>query len=194
MKRNRNNQIKVTLAQEFLAALCHQPPQRLTERNFAAILELLHHLPERMPGSFICGIAGPGPGANEVRGTRQTSSAEVIISARVQEWAPTDRAQRMGNEAYLRPARGAEVFCIPPIDSAAASAASRRVKPVNQPIETIRKCRPQNWIHDNFESIRWSYPSQARKVRFTGRKSHVFARFVLSNHSCSSYLKSRFRA
>jgi hypothetical protein len=66
----------------------------------------------------------------------------VIISARVQERAPTEVAERMRNEADLGPARGTKIFGIPPIDSLAARTASRRIKPINQPIEAIRKSRP----------------------------------------------------
>jgi hypothetical protein len=43
----------------------------------------------------------------------------------------------MGNELNVLPAAGAKIFRIAAVDPAAAGAATRRIEPIHQPIETI---------------------------------------------------------
>jgi hypothetical protein len=70
MEWNRNNQIDRARCQKFLTALRHEPPQGFAERNFAAILELLHNLAQGMLGDLVSGVATPSPGVCEIRGAR----------------------------------------------------------------------------------------------------------------------------
>jgi hypothetical protein len=137
MKRHGNNQIHVTRFQEFLAALCHKPSKRLTERNFAPIFELLHNLAQGMVGDLLSRVAAPSPGAGEIGRARQASSALMVISLRVREGTAAPVAQWMSNEPDLWPTVAAKVFSISPVDCAAASTATGRIKPIDQPIKTI---------------------------------------------------------
>ena len=119
--------------------MCHETPQWFAERDFSTIFELLHYLAERVLGNLIPGIAAPGPGVEEMGQASQTSSAMMVISAGIEERPATHVAQWMRNEPDLRPTRTAKVLGIAAVDSAAASAATGRVKPINQPIKTIRQ-------------------------------------------------------
>jgi hypothetical protein len=63
----------------------------------------------------------------------------VVIPAGVEEGAAAHVAQWMRYEPDVRPTRAAQVLGVPAIDPTAASAATGRIKPVNQPIKTIRQ-------------------------------------------------------
>jgi len=63
----------------------------------------------------------------------------MIIPARIEEWSAANIAQWMRNEPDLRPTPAAQVFSIAAVDSTAASTATGRIKPINQPIKTIRQ-------------------------------------------------------
>src|SRR5262245_60079220 len=119
--------------------MCHEPPQRFAERDYSTIFELLHYLTEWVLANLVSGIAAPGPGAEEIGHAGQTSSAMMVIPAGTDERAAAHVTQWMRNEPDLRPTRTAKVLSIAAVDSAVASAATGRVKPINQPIETIRQ-------------------------------------------------------
>jgi len=53
----------------------------------------------------------------------------------------------MTNNPDFRPATVTEIFRIPPIDPSTASAASRRVEPIHEPIEAIGKRWTQSGFH-----------------------------------------------
>jgi len=92
-----------------------------------------------MLGNLISRITAPSSGAEEIGLAGQTNSAMMVISAGVEERAAAQVAQWMRNEPDPRPTRAAQVLSIAAVDSAAASAATGRIKPVNQPIKTIRQ-------------------------------------------------------
>jgi len=102
----------------------------------------LHYLAERVLGALVPRIAAPGPSAEEIRQAGQTSGAMMVVPAGIEEWAATHITQWMRNQPDLRPTRTAQILGIAAVDSAAASAATGRVKPVNQPIKAIR----QPWL------------------------------------------------
>jgi hypothetical protein len=91
-----------------------------------------------MLGNVVSRIAAPSPGACEMREARQTNTAKMIIAAGVEERPAADVTQGMSNELDLRPTRTAQVFSIAAVDPAAARTATGRIKPVNQPIKSIR--------------------------------------------------------
>jgi hypothetical protein len=128
----------MTRVQEFLTALRHEPPEGFTERNFAAVFELLHNLAQWMLGDLFSGVIGPRAGADEIRRARQTSGAMMVIPTRVREGTAASVAQWMRNQPDLSPTYAAKVFSIPAIDGGATSTAAGWVEPVNQPIKTIR--------------------------------------------------------
>jgi len=94
-----------------------------------------------MLGPLVSRIAAPSSGADEIGLAGQTSSAMMIIPAGVEERAAANIAQWMRNEPDLRPTRAAQVFSIAAVDSTAASTATGRIKPIDQPIKTIRQFR-----------------------------------------------------
>jgi len=61
----------------------------------------------------------------------------MVVAAGIHERTATEVTQGMAHEPDLRPARAAKVFSVTPMDSAAAGTATRRVKPVNQPVQPI---------------------------------------------------------
>jgi hypothetical protein len=63
----------------------------------------------------------------------------MVFPAGVEERAAAHVTQWMRNEPDPRPTGAAQVLSITAVDSAAASAATWRVKPINQPIETIHQ-------------------------------------------------------
>jgi len=92
-----------------------------------------------MLGNLVSRVAAPSSGAGEIRQAGQTNRAMMVIPAGVEERAPANVAQRMRNEPDPRPTRAAQVLGISAVDSAAASTATGRIKPINQPIKTIRQ-------------------------------------------------------
>jgi hypothetical protein len=92
-----------------------------------------------MLGNLVSRVAAPSSGAGEIRQAGQTNRAMMVIPAGVEERAPANVAQRMRNEPDPRPTRPAQVLGISAVDSAAASTATGRIKPINQPIKTIRQ-------------------------------------------------------
>jgi hypothetical protein len=104
-----------------------------------------------MLGNLVSGIAAPGSGADEIGRAGQTSSAMMVISAGVEERASTQVAQWMSNKPDLRPTRAAQILGIAPVDSTATSTAARRIKPINQPIKTIRQFGLWSRIHKQSE-------------------------------------------
>jgi hypothetical protein len=63
----------------------------------------------------------------------------MVIPAGVEKRAAAQVAQWMRYEPDPRPTLAAKVLSIAAVDSAPASAATGRIKPVNQPIKTIRQ-------------------------------------------------------
>jgi hypothetical protein len=61
----------------------------------------------------------------------------MVIPAGIEERASAQVAQWMSNKPDLRPTRAAQVLSIAAVDSTAASTATGRIKPINQPIKTI---------------------------------------------------------
>ena len=82
-----------------------------------------------MVAAVFGGIAGPCPRPDEMRPARQTFSAEMIVSARIEERPATDAAERMGDETNALTAPAAETI-VGAEDGFAAEAAPRRIKPI----------------------------------------------------------------
>src|SRR5262249_1372404 len=108
-----------------------------------------------MLGNLVSRVAAPSSGAGEIRPAGQTNRAKSGAPTVVEERAAANVAERMRNDPDLRPTRAAQVLGIPAVDSAAASAATGRIKPINQPIKTVR----QRYVYSRFQSI-WTLADQ----------------------------------
>ena len=139
MKRYGHNQIETTVVEKFAAAQRHQSAQRLPQRNLAAILELVHHLPHRIFFDFLARVAGPRARGGKPGRPRETSTTRMIVSRSVRKRAAAPVAQWMSNETDVTPTLGTKIFGIPAVDPAAAGAAARRIEPIDDPVESIYK-------------------------------------------------------
>jgi hypothetical protein len=86
---------------------------------------------------FFARITSPGARGDKLRRPGKTRATGVIVAAGIGKWAAAKMTQGMGNELNVLPAAGAKIFRIAAVDPAAAGAATRRIEPIHQPIETI---------------------------------------------------------
>jgi hypothetical protein len=139
MQRHRNDRLCITLAEKFFTAARHEVSQRLAQSDLASIFKFLNDLPKRMLCRFFPWITGPGAGPAKVWSARKTNSAPMIISTRIWKWPSTKRTQRMGDKLDIRPAGGAEILFIAAVDETAARPTPRRIKPIDQPVQSVGK-------------------------------------------------------
>ena len=165
MQRHRDNRFCVTLAEEFFTAARHELSQRLAQSDLASIFKFLNDLPERMLCRFFSWVTGPGMGPGEVWIARKTNSARMIIPTRIWKWPSTKRTQRMRNKLDMRPTGGAEIFAIAAVDETAARPATRRIKPIDQPVYSVGKRWMAGGCHRRLYKTKSQQPSEADRLR-----------------------------
>src|SRR5262245_20649225 len=134
MQRHRQDQLGLAVAEKLVAAPCHQPPERFSERHLAAVFEFLHNLAQRMFRQFFSWLTSPGARRGKAWRTLKTDAADMIVAAGIGKWPAANFAQRMRNQLNMLPAVRTKVFGIPAKNAARAGAATRRVKPIDEPI------------------------------------------------------------
>jgi hypothetical protein len=83
-----------------------------------------------------------------MRRAGQADAAGVIAAARVGKGAAADIAERMKHRLNLLPTIGAKIFGVTAVNAPRASAAARRVEPIDEPIQTIRERWSRRELHD----------------------------------------------
>ena len=96
---------------------------------------------------FFARITSPRPGLDELRRPRQTDAARMIVAAGVGKRTAADVAHRMAHEPDFAPAAGAKILPVPAMERLSASAAARRIEPVDKPVKTFRKRWPNREFH-----------------------------------------------
>jgi len=154
MQRHGHNHVNRPLRYELCGAARQQSPERFSEGYLATVFEFLHHLAQGMFGQFFPWIAGPSTRCGKTRRTLKTNSTSVIITAGVGKRPAACFTQRMGNRLNLRPTGRAEIFGVPTVNSPCASAATRRIKPVHQPIKTLGEIAVSDTLRHKSEIIK----------------------------------------
>lgn len=119
------------------------------------------------------GITGPGMGSNEMATTLKTGSAYMIVAAGIWKRTAARRAQWMRDPLNVGPAAGTKVFGIAAVNSTAAGPATGRVKPVDQPVETVTECLIAGGRHGRCEYR--EYPAQSNTLSRLGSRAPELA-------------------
>jgi hypothetical protein len=81
------------------------------------------------------------------RRTGKAYTAKVIGAAGVRKRPPANIAQRVSNKVNLPPASGAKTLRVGTVNATAAAATPRRVKPIDQPVETLGDAQVRSCAH-----------------------------------------------
>src|SRR5688500_3873872 len=148
MERDGNDYVGLAAPEEFSASARHQAPERLAERNLAAVFEFLHGLAQWMLLRLLARITSPRPSLRELRRPRQTDAAGMIVAAGVGKRPATNVAHRMAHKAYFVPATGAKILRVAATERLRARAAARRIESVDEPVKSFRNRWPYSEHHD----------------------------------------------
>lgn len=116
-------------------------------------------------------IAGPSARSCKPRRTRKTCAAGVIGGARVRKRPSAKIAQGMRDELNLLPAGHAKAFGVAAMNAAAAAAAPRRVKPIDEPVEALYNA----WVSSRGHKTMKLY----QKVGKSGKPKRPFNRWLV---------------
>ena len=106
-------------------------------------------------------IAGPSARLRKPRRARKACAASVIGAARVRKRPSANIAQGVRDELNLPPASRAKALRVAAVNAAAAAAAPRRVKPIDQPVEALYDV----WVSSRGHKIRKLYQKRQRLER-----------------------------
>src|SRR5262245_9809920 len=122
-------------------------------------------------------ITSPGARGYKVGFIPQTNAASMVLAGGIRKGTPAIDAQRTRDRLNLLPTCRGKILGVPPINPRGASPTTRRIKPIYQPVESVREVLVGSELHPSDGNLanparQWQKQQTVLGFPFTGPTSN----------------------